>query len=119
MLPSSIRYAKRTWDTLRLLQQRTGLRPNVLSRYAFVRSLQSDYDARRATVNTMGAHELPISTAFGDQQFAYHLLIISRYGGLTKGDAGRVIANHIADGVSQLRGIEDLLDFLQIVQGRS
>ena len=116
MLPNKIRFSKRTWDTLLSIQGQTGLRPNVLSRYAFLRSLASEFDGSRGAHSSIGAHELPVSTVFGEHLYAYNLLLESRYGELDASDAGTAYANHIAHGATQLRGVESLLDFLHIAK---
>lgn len=112
MIPHRLRISTQASARLKYLKSRTGLTPNVLSRFAFVLSIR---EMRRVTWDrrTLGGLEFNASTLFGEHLELYDL-ILARYVSLTGDDrrAAIVVANHIESGLHKmghLRRLEDVV----------
>ena len=111
MIPHRIRISERATARLKYLKSRTGLTPNVLSRFAFVLSIR---EMRRVSGSgrALGGQEFNSSTLFGEHVELYELLL-DRYVSLVGDDrrSTTIIANHIENGLHKmghLRRLEDV-----------
>lgn len=112
MIPHRIRISERATTRLKYLKSRTGLAPNVLSRFAFVLSIR---EMRRVPGGdkTSNGQEFNSSTLFGEHMELYDLILV-RYVSLVDDDRrpGTIIANHIENGLHKmghLRRLEDVV----------
>jgi len=113
MIPHRIRVSRNAANRLRILNGKTGLTPNILSRFAFVRSIR---DMKRAIgkSNDLTGLEFNSPTLFGEYQFLYELLIFE-YVARTSDDReiGTIVAVHIESGLHSMghvRKLQDLMD---------
>lgn len=110
MIPHRVRISEWSTGRLRYLKSRTGLTPNILSRFAF---LLSTRDMRRLGRECADLHgqEFNAPTLFGEHQELYDLLLI-RYVEVTKdeGQPGAIIANHIENGLHKMGHVRRLMD---------
>ena len=111
MIPHRVRISERATARLKYLKSRTGLAPNVLSRFAFVLSIR---EMRRVTGGgALAGQEFNTPTLFGEHAELYGLLL-DRYVGLVGDDrrSATIIANHIENGLHKmghLRRLEDVV----------
>lgn len=113
MIPHRVRVSEQASARLKYLKSKTGLTPNVLSRFAFALSTR---DMRRVTRSSsdLQGQEFNAPTLFGEHQELYDLILV-RYVEETgdERDAGAIIANHIENGLHKMghvRGLEDIVD---------
>ena len=111
MIPHRIRVSEQSAGRLKFLKSKTGLTPNILSRFAFVLSVKDMKRVTRGSVDLTG-QEFNAPTLFGEHQEIYDLLLI-RYTEKTKDDRepGVIIANLIENGLHKMghvRHLEDL-----------
>ena len=112
MIPHRVKISERATARLQYLKARTGLTPNVLSRFAFVLSIR---EMRRVTRvgKAFDGQEFNAPTLFGEHLELYDL-ILDRYVRLTNDDrrAATIVASHIENGLHKmghLRGLEDVV----------
>ena len=111
MIPHRLRLSERATGRLRYLKSRTGLTPNILSRFAFLLSARDMRRIAHAPADLAG-QEFNAPTLFGEHQELYELLLV-RYVE-TAGDdrdPSLVIASHIDNGLHKMghvRSVEDL-----------
>lgn len=113
MIPHRVRVSEPASARLKYLKSKTGLTPNVLSRFAFALSTR---DMRRVTRSSSDLHgqEFNAPTLFGEHQELYDLILV-RYVEETgdERDAAAIIANHIENGLHKMghvRSLEDIVD---------
>ena len=112
MIPHRIRVSEKSTARLKFLKSKTGLTPNILSRFAFLLSAR---DMRRVTRGSadLSGQEFNAPTLFGEHQALYDLLLV-RYVETAHDDRepGAIIANHVENGLHKMghvRGLEDLV----------
>ncbi|MYE25511.1 MAG: DUF1832 domain-containing protein [Gammaproteobacteria bacterium] len=111
MIPHRLRISERATGRLRYLKSRTGLTPNILSRFAFLLSARDVRRIAQAPADLAG-QEFNAPTLFGEHQELYELLLV-RYVEIAGDvrDPGLVIASHIDTGLHKMghvRSLEDL-----------
>jgi len=113
MIPHRVRISEQATARLKYLKSRTGLTPNILSRFAFVLSAR---DMRRVTRGSadLSGQEFNAPTLFGEHQELYDLVLV-RYVDAVQDDRepGAIIANHIENGLHKMghvRRVEDLVE---------
>ena len=111
MIPHRVRVSKFATGRLRYLKSRTGLTPNILSRFAFVLSARDMRPVPRAAAD-FGGQEFNASTLFGEHQELYELVLV-RYveKANDRNPPAAVIANHIENGLHKMghvRALEDV-----------
>ena len=111
MIPHRIRVSEQSTGRLKFLKSKTGLTPNILSRFAFTLSIREMKRVTRGSTNLQG-QEFNAPTLFGEHQDIYELLLI-RYTELSEDDRepGVIIANLIENGLHKMghvRYLEDL-----------
>ena len=113
MIPHRVRVSEQATARLKYLKSKTGLTPNILSRFAFLLSARDLRRVTRGTVDLAG-QEFLAPTLFGEHQELYDLLLV-RYVEQTGDDRepAAVIANHIENGLHKMghvRRLEDVVD---------
>lgn len=113
MIPHRVRVSEHATARLKFLKSKTGLTPNILSRFAFVLSAR---DMRRVTRGSadLGGQEFNAPTLFGEHQELYDLILV-RYVETTRDDRepAAIIANHIENGLHKMghvRSLEEIAD---------
>ncbi len=113
MIPHRVRVSEQASARLKFLKSKTGLTPNILSRFAFALSAR---DMRRVTRSSPDLHgqEFNAPTLFGEQQELYDLILVRYVDATGDGrDAAAIIANHIENGLHKMghvRSLEDIVD---------
>ena len=112
MIPHRVRVSEQATARLKYLKSKTGLTPNILSRFAFLLSAR---DLRRVTrgASDLAGQEFLAPTLFGEHQELYDLLLV-RYVDETEDnrEPAAIIANHIENGLHKMghvRGLEDVV----------
>lgn len=111
MIPHRVRVSDQSAARLKFLKSKTGLTPNILSRFAFVLSIRDMKRVTRGSSELTG-QEFNTPTLFGEHQEIYDLLL-TRYVEITKDqrDPSVIIANLIENGLHKMghvRLVEDL-----------
>ena len=110
MIPHRVRISEHATGRLRYLKSRTGLTPNILSRFAFLLSARDMRRIGRPCADLHG-QEFNAPTLFGEHQELYELILV-RYVE-TAGDEREpavIIANHIENGLHKMGHVRRLLD---------
>jgi DNA sulfur modification protein DndE len=114
VIPHRIRVSDRSRARLKFLKSKTGLTPNILSRFAFVLSVR---DLRRVSQSAadLDGQEFNAPTLFGEHQRLYELLL-SKYVQETGDDrdVNLVIASHIENGLHKMGHIRSLRDVVAL-----
>lgn len=113
MIPNRIRIGERATKRLQFLKGKTGLTPNILSRFAFVLSIR---DGKKiAGTAAVDGQEFNAPTLFGEHQRLYELMLI-RYYRVTKDDtpASETIAGMIEHGLHKMGHIRSIDDVLSL-----
>ena len=113
MIPHRVRVSEQASARLKYLKSKTGLTPNILSRFAFALSAR---DMRRVTRSSpdLQGQEFNAPTLFGEHQELYDLILVRYVDATSDGrDAAAIIANHIENGLHKMghvRSLEDIVD---------
>lgn len=114
MIPHRVRVSDRATNRLQFLKSKTGLTPNILSRFAFVLSAR---DLRRVSQRSedLSGQEFNAPTLFGDHQPLYELLL-AKYVDQTGDDRdpATVIATHIENGLHKIGHVRSLVDVVAL-----
>lgn len=111
MLPNRMNLSKTTEDQLKLLKQRTEISPNVSSRIAFFRSVESGFQYSAESAKKLdGGMVLDKVTWLGDTQLVTELVLKHIYPEFSEKEAMTAWAVHVEDGISSLRNHKSLLD---------
>lgn len=114
MIPHRVRISERSTARLKYLKSKTGLTPNILSRFAFVLSAR---DLRKVSQvsSKLAGQEFNAPTLFGEHQRAYELLL-AKYVDETGDDrdTNLVIASHIENGLHKMGHIRSLGDVVAL-----
>ena len=102
MIPHRVRTSEQSAGRLKFLKSKTGLTPNILSRFAFVLSVRDMKRVTRGSIDLNG-QEFNAPTLFGEHQELYDLLLV-RYVESTNDqrEPGAIIANLIEDGLHKI-----------------
>ena len=108
MIPHRVRVSERATGRLRYLKAKTGLTPNILSRFAFLLSARDMRSVARDSGDLSG-QEFNAPTLFGEYQELYELLLV-RYVEVARDDRdpGLIIASHIENGLHKMGHIRSL-----------
>ena len=114
MIPHRVRISERATARLKFLKSKTGLTPNILSRFAFVLSTR---DLRRVTLisGELAGQEFNAPTLFGEHQKLYELLL-AKYIEVVDDDRDPnvIIASHIDNGLHKMGHIRSLADVVAL-----
>ena len=110
MIPHRLSISEYATGRLRYLKSRTGLTPNILSRFAFLLSARDMRRVGRACADFHGL-EFNAPTLFGEHQELYDL-VLARYveAAGDEREPGVIIANHIENGLHKMGHVRRLLD---------
>ena len=104
MLPNRMNLSKQTEEQLKKLKQYTGISPNVSSRIAFFRSIESGFEySPEAAKKLDGNLVLDKVTWLGDTQLVTELILKLTYPELEEKEKMAAWAAHIEDGISSIR----------------
>ena len=114
LIPHRIRVSERATARLQLLKSRTGLTPNILSRFAFLLSIRDMRQVEHSSDESKGGMEFNAPTLFGEYQEVYEFALV-RYVELVRDGAepSVIIADHIENGLHKMghiRKLDDLVD---------
>jgi len=114
LIPHRVRVSKQATARLKFLKSKTGLTPNILSRFAFALSVREMRRVIRGSGDLSG-QEFNASTLFGEHHDLYELLL-ARYLDITSDDRepAAIIANHIENGLHKLGHIRNLEDVVAL-----
>jgi len=112
MIPHRVRISERSTARLKYIKSKTGLTPNILSRFAFVLSARDLRKVSQVSSSLQG-QEFNAPTLFGEHQRMYELLL-ARYIDEANDarDVNLIIASHIENGLHKMghiRSIEDVV----------
>ena len=110
MIPHRIRVSQSSKGSLRYLKSKTGLTPNILSRFAFVLSIRNLKRVGKSVADLDG-QEFNAPTLFGEHQRLYELLL-AKYVQATGDDrdVNLIIASHIENGLDGMRHLKSAQD---------
>ncbi|MCG9602722.1 DNA sulfur modification protein DndE [Vibrio sp. Isolate31] len=112
MLPNRMNLSKTTEEQLKKLKGQTGISPNVSSRLAFFRSVESGFKySAEAAKKLDGSLVLDKVTWLGDTQLVTELVLKQAYPDLDDKETMTAWAAHVEDGIAALRNHKNLLDF--------
>ena len=114
MIPHRVRVSEHATARLKYLKSRTGLTPNILSRFAFVLSAR---DMRRVTRGSsdLSGQEFNAPTLFGEHQELYDLILIRyAYAAQDEREPAAIIANHIENGLHKMGHVRSLEDMVEL-----
>ena len=116
MLPNRMNLTKQTEDNLKKLKQYTGIAPNVSSRIAFFRSIESGFTYLPAEpIETErkldGNLVLDKITWMGDTQLVSEQLLKLKYPALEGRSMMSAWAAHVEDGIAAIRNHKQLIQF--------
>ncbi len=114
MIPHRVRISERATARLKFLKSKTGLTPNILSRFAFVLSIRDLRHVTQITTDLSG-QEFNAPTLFGEYQRLYELLL-AKYIAETGDDrdASLLIAGHIENGLHKIGHVRSLGDVVAL-----
>lgn len=111
MLPNRMNLNRTTEDQLKKLKQFTGIAPNVSSRIAFYRSIESNFRYSAETAKKLdGSLVLDKVTWLGDTQLVTELTLKLTYPELDEKEKMAAWAAHVEDGIASLRNHKQLID---------
>ena len=110
MIPHRVRVSQLATGRLRYLKSRTGLTPNILSRFAFLLSIRDMRRSARSSEDFSG-QEFNAPTLFGEHQDLYELILV-RYVETAMDDRepAVIISNHIENGLHKMGHVRCLQD---------
>ncbi|MBY6197366.1 DNA sulfur modification protein DndE [Vibrio hangzhouensis] len=112
MLPNRMNLSRTTEEQLKKLKGFTGISPNVSSRIAFFRSVESGFKYSAETAKKLdGSLVLDKVTWLGDTQLVTELVLKHAYPELDDKETMAAWAAHVEDGIASLRNHKNLLDF--------
>ena len=114
MIPHRVRVSENSTSRLRFLKAKTGLTPNILSRFAFLLSSREMRRVTRGSIDLDG-QEFNAPTLFGEYQVIYDLLLM-RYIDVTGDDRDEatIIANHIENGLHKMGHVRSISDVAKL-----
>ena len=112
MLPNRMNLNRTTEEQLKKLKQFTGIAPNVSSRIAFYRSIESSFRYSAETAKKLdGSLVLDKVTWLGDTQLVTELTLELTYPNLDEKGKMAAWAAHVEDGIASLRNHKALNNF--------
>ena len=109
MLPNRMNLNRTTEEQLKKLKQFTGIAPNVSSRIAFYRSIESTFRYSAESAKKLdGSLVLDKVTWLGDTQLVTELTLKLTYPELDKKEKMAAWAAHVEDGIASLRNHKNL-----------
>lgn len=115
MLPNRLQLNSRVEEQLKRLKIYTGLAPNISSRIAFFRSVESGYRFDGEDYKTDGKMSMDKATWLGDTSVATELVLKMLYPQLEGRVLMQVWAAHIEDGIASLRNYRNIREFSEAI----
>ncbi len=112
MLPNKMRISENATNSLRRLQNSTGLTVNIGARLAFFTSLERGYRADLSAEIEHTGRELDKHTWLGTQSRITELLLVETYPSFTKAQLHDAWASHVDDGLSMISRTTNLAALL-------
>ncbi|MET6581354.1 DNA sulfur modification protein DndE [Morganella morganii] len=114
MLPNRMALSRQTEDQLKKLKGYTGITPNIASRLAFFRSVESEfrYSPEQDNKKLDGFLVLDKITWLGETLQATELVLKMLYPQLTQNDIIKAWAAHVEDGIAALRNYRNLIQLV-------
>lgn len=113
MLPNrGMKVPKETEEQLRRLKQRTSINPNITSRIAFFRSVESGYKYHDSSIKLDGSLVLDKVTWLGELTIAIECTLKMLYPTLDSKELEKAWASHIEHGVKTFRMTKNITDLL-------
>ena len=114
MLPNRMNLNRTTEEQLKKLKQFTGISPNVSSRIAFYRSIESTFRYSATSAKKLdGSLVLDKVTWLGDTQLVTELTLKLTYPELNEKEKMAAWAAHVEDGIASLRNHKNILSLLK------
>ena len=114
MLPNRMNLNRTTEEQLKKLKQFTGISPNVSSRIAFYRSIESDFRYSAESAKKLdGSLVLDKVTWLGETQLVTELTLKLSYPELDEKGKMAAWAAHVEDGIASLRNYKALSSLSQ------
>lgn len=110
MLPNRMSLPKKTEDRLRRIKQYTGISPNIFSRIAFFRSIESGYLYQNERIALDGPLVLDKVTWLGETMEIAELLLAEHYPELEAPELREAWAAHVTNGILGLHTVRKLSD---------
>ncbi|WP_417582574.1 DNA sulfur modification protein DndE [Nitrincola sp.] len=111
MLPNRMHVKYQTGEQLKKLKAYTGVSPNISSRIAFFRSMESGYRFSGEPIDLSKGMDLEKSVWLGDLELAVETLLRRYYPDHTPKELEQAWAAHVEDGIASLRNQKTLQSF--------
>lgn len=113
MLPNRMQLSRQTEEQLKRLKGYTGVTPNIASRLAFFRSIESEFrfSAERDNKKLDGVLVLDKITWLGETLQTTELVLKMLYPRLEQTMLIKAWAAHVEDGIAAMRNYRNLKDF--------
>ncbi|MDX1282975.1 DNA sulfur modification protein DndE [Shewanella colwelliana] len=120
MLPNRMNLTKQTEEHLKKLKQYTGIAPNVSSRIAFFRSIESGFsyvpqESLESELKLDGNLVLDKVTWMGDTQLVTEQLLKLKYPNLEGRALMTAWAAHVEDGIASIRNHKKLNELSTVI----
>lgn len=112
MLPNRMQLTRQTEEQLKRLKIATGITPNISSRLAFYRSIESGFRYEINDKKLDGLLVLDKSIWFGELERITELLLQFTYPALDSKELMKAWAAHVEDGIAALRNHKNFNDFI-------
>ncbi|MCS6258425.1 DNA sulfur modification protein DndE [Shewanella baltica] len=113
MLPTrGLKLAKETEELLRRLKLKAKVTPNVASRLAFFKSVESGYRYHDTSIKLDGSLVLDKVTWLGDLTLAIDCTLLMLYPSLDSKELEKAWATHVQHGVKTFRSAKSLVDLI-------
>lgn len=112
MLPNRLQLNSRVEEQLKRLKSTTGIAPNISSRIAFFRSVESGYRFDGSDYKTDGKMSMDKAVWLGDTGVATELILKMLYPEFDTKKIVQAWAAHVDDGSASLRSHRELVTLL-------
>ncbi len=115
MLPNRIRLSRKATNKMQFMKSKTGITPNILSRFAIMLAIKDGTDLKNSELEDIEGQVLDKSVLFGDHMEVYDLLIsqyIHDYN--IELDIQKTIASLVEIGVHKMGHIRELSDIYKL-----
>ncbi|EPS4616387.1 DNA sulfur modification protein DndE [Klebsiella michiganensis] len=115
MLPNRLQLNNRVEDHLKRLKASTGVSPNISSRIAFFRSVESGYRYDGSDYHADGKMSMDKAVWLGDTLIAVELILNMLYPELDGKHLMLAWASHVEDGIASLRNHKNILTLAESI----
>lgn len=114
MLPNRMQLSRQTEEQLKKLKGYTGITPNITTRIAFFRSIESEfrYSPERDNKKLDGSLTLDKITWLGETLQVTELVLKMLYPQLEQKEIVKAWAAHVEDGIASLRNYKTLKELM-------